>query len=129
MFRFFDRLKLTPSERRLVVGIGRVAFVVLNYWVVWPRFGDFKTISEDIASMEEKRRLFQREIDRRPTYEVLLRSCRRRARLLPAGEERIQFRSDMERLAREIGLQVPRWARCCPNAAPRPPTRSSRPSA
>jgi hypothetical protein len=114
MFRFFDRLKLTPSERRLVVGIVAVAFVVVNYWVVWPRFGDFRTVSEDLASMEEKRRLFQREIDRRPTYEVLLRKLQAEGSVLPAGEERIQFRSDMERLAREIGLQVPRWGEVLP---------------
>lgn len=114
MLKLFDRLKLTPSERRLVVGIIAVAFLVANYWVVWPRFGDFKTVSEDIAAMERKKKIFQQEIDRRPTYEVLLRKLQAQGSVLPVGEERIAFRSDMERLAREVGLMVPRWGEVLP---------------
>lgn len=109
MFSFFDRLKLTPSERRLVVVIGAVVFVVLNYWIVWPRFGDFKALTEDMESIEEKRNRYQKEIDRRPTYEVLLRKLQASGSVLPAGEEKIQFRSDTERLAREVGLTVRGW--------------------
>lgn len=114
MLKLFDRLKLTPSERRLVVGILVVAFLVLNYWVVWPRFNDFKTISEDIASMNRKKDIYQREIERRPTYEVLLRKLKAEGSVLPVGEERIAFRSDMERLARDSGLAVPRWGEVLP---------------
>ena len=52
MLRFFDRLNLTPAERRLVMIIFAVVFVVVNYWVVWPRFGDFAALSEEIESRE-----------------------------------------------------------------------------
>jgi len=114
MLKLFDRLKLTPSERRLVVGILVVAFLVLNYWVVWPRFNDFKTVSEDIASMNRKKDIYEREIERRPTYEVLLRKLKAEGSVLPVGEERIAFRSDMERLARDSGLAVPRWGEVLP---------------
>ena len=114
MLKLFDRLKLTPTERRLVVGVLVVAFLVVNYWVVWPRFSEFRIISEDIASMERKKDIYQREIDRRPTYEVLLRKLKAEGSVLPVGEERIAFRSDMERLAREVGLMVPRWGEVLP---------------
>ncbi len=109
MYRFFDRLNLTPAERRLVVIILAVVFVVVNYWLVWPRFGDFNTVQDDIAAMERKRDAFQREIDRRPTYEATLRKLQSQGSVVPQGEERIAFRSDMERLVREVGLIVPRW--------------------
>lgn len=109
MLRLFDRLKLTPAERRLVMIILVVVFVVLNYWLVWPRFSDFRTLSEDIEAIERKRRLYQAEIDRRPMYEVMLRKLQAAGSVLPVGEERIQFRTDMERVAREVGLAVPRW--------------------
>lgn len=114
MFRFFDRLNLTPSERRLVVIIITVVVVVVNYWFVWPRFGDFKAVSEDLTSMASKRERFEREIARRPQYEVALRKLQAEGSILPAGEEKIQFRSDMERLAREVGLYVPRWSEVLP---------------
>jgi hypothetical protein len=109
MLSLFDRLKLTPSERRLVVVIAAVVFVVLNYWIVWPRFGDFKALSQEMESIEEKRARYQKEVDRRTTYEVLLRKLQAEGSVLPAGEEKIQFRSDMERLARELGLTVRGW--------------------
>lgn len=114
MLSFFDRLKLTPSERRLVVIIATVAVVVLNYWLVWPRFSDFRTISDDIASMQRRKAAFELEIGRRPTYEALLRKLQTSGSALPAGEERIQFRSTLERLAREVGLAVPRWGEVLP---------------
>lgn len=110
MYRFFDRLNLTPAERRLVVAIIAVVFVVVNYWLVWPRFGDFDVIQQDIAGKEKKmRETFQREIDRRPTYEATLRNLQTQGSVVPQGEERIAFRSDMERLVRDVGLMVPRW--------------------
>jgi len=114
MLSFFDRLKLTPSERRLVVVIATVAVVVVNYWLVWPRFSDFGVITEDIRSTERKRDTFQREIERRPTYDAMLRKLQGTGSALPAGEERIQFRSTLERLAREVGLSVPRWGEVLP---------------
>ncbi len=114
MLKVFDRLNLTPSERRLVVGILVVAFLVVNYWVVWPRFQDYNVIREDIASMERKKGIYEAEIARRPTYEVLLRKLRAEGSILPLGEERIAFRSDMERLARDVGLTVPRWGEVLP---------------
>lgn len=114
MLKLFDRLKLTPTERRLVVGVLVVAFLVVNYWVVWPRFNDFKTISEDLTSMERKKKIYEQEIARRPTYEVLLRKLKAEGSVLPVGEERIAFRSDMERMAREVGLMVPRWGEVLP---------------
>lgn len=110
MLRLFDRLNLTPSERRLVVGIAAVAFVVLNYWLVWPRFGDFREISERMEDTATKGAMYQREIERRPVYEALLAKLQAGGSALPVGEERIQFRSEMERLAREVGLMVPRWS-------------------
>lgn len=109
MLSLFDRLKLTPSERRLVVVIMAVVFVVLNYWIIWPRFGDYQALSTEIQELQRKRDTYQREVDRRPTYEVMLRKLQAAGSVLPAGEEKIAFRSDIERLAREIGLTVPRW--------------------
>ena len=36
----FDRLNLRPFERRLVVAVGTVVFVVLNLVFVWPYFDE-----------------------------------------------------------------------------------------
>lgn len=124
MLSLFDRLNLTPAERRLVVVILAIAFLVVNYWLVWPRFGDFKTISEDLDGMERKRNTYQREIERRPFYEASLKKLRESGSVLPAGEEKIQFRSDMEHLARDVGLVVPRWGEVLPERSSGPTTNA-----
>ena len=36
-----SKLNLRPQERRLIVLVAIVLFVVLNVWLVWPLFGDW----------------------------------------------------------------------------------------
>ncbi|MEO6183246.1 MAG: hypothetical protein ABIP71_09150 [Verrucomicrobiota bacterium] len=49
MSSYFDKLNLRPQERRLVVGILVVIFVVLNVLLVWPRFSDWNRVKADLA--------------------------------------------------------------------------------
>jgi Tfp pilus assembly protein PilO len=37
---FIDQLNLRPNERRIVIVVGVVVFIVLNAWFVWPHFND-----------------------------------------------------------------------------------------
>ncbi|MDB6056176.1 MAG: hypothetical protein JWO95_20, partial [Verrucomicrobiales bacterium] len=37
---FLDSLNLRPHERRVVIVVGVIVFVVLNAWFVWPHFSD-----------------------------------------------------------------------------------------
>lgn len=117
MLRFFDRLNLSPSERRLVVIILVIAVVVLNYWLIWPRFGDYRVLANEYEALTEKKTRFESEIAKRPTYEANLRKLQEAGSVLPAGEERIQFRTDMERTAREVGLSVRTWGEVLPERA------------
>ncbi len=117
MLRFFDRLNLSPAERRLVVIILVIAVVVLNYWLIWPRFGDFQTVTNEYKALARKKAAFEAEIARRPMYELNLRKLQEAGSVLPAGEERIQFRTDMERTAREVGLSVRTWGEVLPERA------------
>ena len=40
----FDKLNLRPNERRLVIIVLIVVFIILNFIFVWPRFGDWGKI-------------------------------------------------------------------------------------
>lgn len=52
MTSFLDKLNLRPQERRLVVGVLIAIFVVLNVWLVWPRFGDWAKVKADLAKAQ-----------------------------------------------------------------------------
>ncbi len=55
MTNIFDKLKLRPFERRLVVVIGVVLFLVAQFLFVWPKFGAVKKM--DIRREAAKREL------------------------------------------------------------------------
>jgi Tfp pilus assembly protein PilO len=55
---FLDQLNLSPQERRIVVAIAVVVFVVLNVLLVWPHFSDLGRVRRQLA---ETRKTIQDE--------------------------------------------------------------------
>jgi len=51
---FLGQLNLTAQERRIVAGIFLVVIVVLNYLFVWPRFGDWSSMNNQLREMRGK---------------------------------------------------------------------------
>jgi hypothetical protein len=49
---FFEELNLRPNERRIVIVVGVIVFVVLNAWFVWPHFSD---ASHALATIDKGR--------------------------------------------------------------------------
>jgi hypothetical protein len=54
-------MKLQAQERRLVVGITAIVFVVLNLWFVWPHFGDWKRARAELDTKQQTLARYQRE--------------------------------------------------------------------
>jgi Tfp pilus assembly protein PilO len=48
MNSFLDQLNLTPQERRIVVVIAAVVFIVLNWLLVWPHFKDLSQVRKQL---------------------------------------------------------------------------------
>ena len=51
---FLDQLNLRPAEKRVVFVIVVVVFFVLNYWMVWPHFGDWARIRKQLDATRGK---------------------------------------------------------------------------
>lgn len=72
MTKWFDRLNLPPTERRLVL-LGLVLLVVLiNYFLVWPYFGEWSKTEKQLADESVKKTKFMGEISQRKQYEARL---------------------------------------------------------
>jgi hypothetical protein len=56
MKTLFDNLNLRPGERRLIVLVAIVTFVVLNFWFVWPHRNDWR---QSVAELEASRTLLE----------------------------------------------------------------------
>jgi len=54
MKTLFDNLNLRPGERRLIVLVAIVTFVVLNFWFVWPHRNAWKQATDDLEAARIK---------------------------------------------------------------------------
>ena len=66
MKSFFD--KLTPAERRLVVVVGIAVFLVINFWFIFPMFGQYGGFEDKRAKTLKQIATYKAEIARKPSY-------------------------------------------------------------
>ena len=92
MKSMFDKLNLRPHERRLVVTVGMVIFVLLNWWFVWPYFNDWGQTQNQIQATKDTLNRYQREIGNRPKYEA------RQKELETTGSEMLPSEIDLQRV-------------------------------
>ncbi|MGV3772280.1 MAG: hypothetical protein ACO1QB_05220 [Verrucomicrobiales bacterium] len=104
MKSYFDKLNLRPQERRLVVIVGLIFFVVLNIWFIFPKFGEWSLVSARMNLERQNLEKFQTEIAKRPQYEARLNE------LQSGGSEfltnDLQFMRIVQGQASSAGLQV-----------------------
>ncbi len=82
------KLNLRPQERRLVVLVGIVLFVVLNVAFVWPHFGDWTTIQIKKERAERTLQTYNTEIQKTKAYQVRLRELESAgSRVVPDEQE------------------------------------------
>src|SRR5258706_54990 len=68
----FAKFNMRPNERRLLVAVTAVVFVVLNIWLVWPHFKDWGTLTAKMNEAQKKLETYQAEVNRIPEYQARL---------------------------------------------------------
>ena len=63
MNQFLNRLNLRPQERRLIVGVAAILFVVVNLWLVWPHRHDWKAAADQLEETQTRLQRIRRETD------------------------------------------------------------------
>lgn len=71
MKEYFARL--SSSERRFVVAVLMVFFIVLNAWFIWPRFGDWNKYKGRKSFAQSKVNAFETKIAKVPAMEAEVR--------------------------------------------------------
>jgi hypothetical protein len=64
---YWDNLR--PIEKRMVVGIATMLFVVLNAWFVFPHFSDWGLVKQRMAKAQKTLHTYETEIRQKPFYE------------------------------------------------------------
>lgn len=82
---------LRPFEKRVVVGVGALFFVVLNFLFVLPHFSDLNAMHYRMAEAQQKLGKFQAEIAQTNVYIQGLNKLQADAADVPSEEQDFQF--------------------------------------
>src|SRR5437899_2767038 len=105
----FDKLNLRPGERRLVVGVGILIFVVLNLTFVWPNFGAYAATQKTIRETENKLRRFKMEVSRKAGYERELRALEDKGVFVSEQDQALDLQREVRSQAQIAGVDVRRY--------------------
>ncbi len=106
MIGYLDKMNLRPSEKRLVVVVGAVVFVVLNFWLVIPRFSDWTKVKNRMAQAQRKLQLFQSEERQLKTYQTQVRNLESEGASVPREEQAAQFQRVIQSQSAQSGVNI-----------------------
>jgi hypothetical protein len=109
MTSLLDKLNLRPAERRLVVIVALVVFVVLNIWLIWPRFGSVGIWQQRRTDALKKLQNFNEEVKKKPGYEKQLRDLESQGAYVGTEEQALALSRDVANQATLSGVQVNRY--------------------
>lgn len=101
----FDKLGLQPAERRLLVGVGVVLFLVFNIYFIWPHFNEWGQLKGDIATLQMTRTAYEQERDNLPGYQEKEAELRGRSPAVPASGIGSQLVKEVQNQAKRLGKQ------------------------
>lgn len=112
---FFDKINLKPMERRLIIAIALIVFVLFNVWWVWPHFKDWNVAQGKITETRAKLERYQKETAELPAIEKRLKSIEgdELAGVMPADQS-VHFRRTIEQMAMQNRVFVSSWGNITP---------------
>ena len=110
MKSLFDKLNLRPQERRWVVGVGIIVFIVLNFWLVFPRFGDLGRTQQEKDKAEKTLKRFKDELARKDRYQRELNNLEKLGQFLPSEEQALELQREVYQQAQQSGVMIVRSA-------------------
>lgn len=104
MIDALDKLNLRPGERRLVIGIAIVVFVVLNIWFVIPHFKDWGRVTGQYQSAVDTLTKFKTEIGKQPEYQKERDRLERGGEVLQPEERSVELRRIIQNQATQSNI-------------------------
>ena len=104
MNSFFDKLNLRPQERRLVVIVGIVVFLLINWWLVIPMFGEFGRLQQRTEEADKTVAKYQAEIKKQSAYQKELTELQGQGVFVPSEEAALRLYQEVNSQANLTGL-------------------------
>ena len=101
-----DRLNLRPFEKRLVVAVAAVFFVILNAWFVFPHFSDLGQAQKQRTDALDKIKRWQAEIQQAASYQRQIKALESEGQAVPAEEQQNQFSRAIQMQQAQSGVNI-----------------------
>ncbi len=82
---------LRPFEKRVVVGVSALLFVVFNIWIVLPHFSDWTKVQDRMEAARKKLANYKTEVAQKPRYDSEIKKIEGDALSIPQEEQSVQF--------------------------------------
>jgi hypothetical protein len=99
---FFARLN--PTERRFVVGVVVVFFLVINIVWVWPHFGDWSQTKGRMADATTRLQLFESGTNLIPALQKKIAEFQGHGQVVPPENQSVQFVREIQLEAGKCGF-------------------------
>jgi hypothetical protein len=109
MSSLFDKLNLRPNERRLVIIVAIVVFILLNVFFVRPYFGELGRLQKRQEDARKMLEAFQDEIRKTSQYEAQLRNLREAGASVASEEQALKLSTTIHNQAALSGVQINRY--------------------
>lgn len=101
------KMNLRPFERRLLVGVLVVLFLVVNVVFVWPHFKDLNTMRDRNYSAHDKLGRWQKEISLKGDFEKKIQEYEEVGATVAAEDQANQFFRAVQNQASISGVSLP----------------------
>lgn len=106
MTNLFDKLNLNAQERRLVVITGIVVFALLNWFFVFPEFGEYGKYDQRISDAAARLKSYQDEIGRRSGYDKELKELKSQGSQIATEEAALRLSQEINSQAALSGVTI-----------------------
>lgn len=103
---YLDRLNLRPFEKRLVVVVAAVLFLVLNWWFVFPHFSDWSRVQFRVAKARKTLDMFEKEIAQTNVFWRGIKQMESEGYSVAAEEQALHFATAREGVAAQSGVAI-----------------------
>ncbi len=69
MMRWFDKLNLGPSERRVAIAGACLFALLLNYWLIWPYFSEWGQVEREWDKLAGQKGIYFKEVGQKAAYQ------------------------------------------------------------
>ena len=109
MKKYFDQLR--PMERRLVIGVGVILLLVVNWVMVWPHFADWSNLTRRYEDAQRKLKLYQTAVAQRPELEKSVKNFESEGEFVALEDQAINFMRTIQSQASASGFGIQNYSR------------------